>query len=114
MKRCLDNARALRKNMTPHEQRLWYLLRDRRFAHYKFRRQFPLGYYVVDFACWQSKLIIELDGSQHSENAQYDAARTTWLERRGWRVLRFWNNDFDNEEGVLEVILAALENTPSP
>ncbi|WP_318378798.1 endonuclease domain-containing protein [Enterobacter sp.] len=109
-----EHARVLRKNMTPHERRLWYLLRDRRFAHYKFRRQQPLGYYVVDFACWRARLIIELDGGQHDEQAAYDEKRTAWLAQHGWRVLRFWNNELENEEGVLMTILAALEGAPSP
>ncbi|WNP35792.1 endonuclease domain-containing protein [Enterobacter kobei] len=114
MKIHLLHARALRKNMTSQERKLWYLLRDRRFAGYKFRRQLPLGRFVVDFACWQAKLVIELDGGQHSENVDYDELRTLWLARHGWRVVRFWNNDLDNVEGVLMAITAALKQAPHP
>lgn len=114
MKTHLLHARALRKNMTPQERKLWFLLRDRRFAGYKFRRQLPLGRFVVDFACWQAKLVIELDGGQHSENVDYDELRTLWLARHGWRVVRFWNNDLDNVEGVLMAITAALKQSPHP
>nr|WP_318382671.1 DUF559 domain-containing protein [uncultured Enterobacter sp.] len=108
MKTDIEKARALRRNMTPHEQQLWRLLRDRRLAHYKFRRQVPLGRYIVDFACWQARLIVELDGGQHSDNTHYDDARTAWLALHGWHVLRFWNNQLKHEEGVLLAILAAL------
>ena len=114
MKTHLLHARALRRNMTPQERKLWFLLRDRRFAGYKFRRQLPLGRFVVDFACWQAKLVIELDGGQHSENVDYDELRTLWLARHGWRVVRFWNNDLDNVEGVLMAITAALKQSPHP
>jgi len=114
MKTPLLHARALRKNMTPQERKLWYLLRDRRFAGYKFRRQLPLGRFVVDFACWQAKLVIELDGGQHSENVDYDEVRTLWLARHGWRVVRFWNNDLLDMENVLMVIVAALKASPHP
>ena len=114
MKTHLMHARALRKNMTPQERKLWYLLRDRRFAGYKFRRQLPLGRFVVDFACWQAKLVVELDGGQHSENVDYDKVRTLWLGRHGWRVVRFWNNDLLDMENVLMVIMAALKASPHP
>ena len=114
MKTSTENARALRKNLTPHERRLWHLLRDRRLGNHKFRRQLPVGCYIVDFACWRARLVVELDGGQHSERAAYDRERTAWLTRHGWRVLRFWNNELENMEGVLMVILAALEEPPSP
>ena len=102
-------AKTLRQTMTPEEQVLWYLLRNRRFADYKFRRQHPVGPFILDFACYQPQLAIELDGGQHDENHRYDERRTQWLEGRGWKVLRFWNNELsENTEGVLTVILEAL------
>ncbi|MRS14314.1 DUF559 domain-containing protein [Enterobacteriaceae bacterium RIT691] len=109
-------ARQLRRALTPEEQRLWYLLRSRHFSHYKFRRQHPVGNYILDFACCQARLAVELDGGQHDERYCYDARRTAWLTQQGWRVIRFWNNEFwSNESGVLERILEALqESLPSP
>ncbi len=103
-------ARELRRESTPHEQHLWAYLRDRRFADFKFRRQVPIGPFVVDFVCFESRLIIELDGSQHSDDQSYDTRRDAELERRGFRVLRFWNGDLTgNKMRVLDSIAAALE-----
>jgi very-short-patch-repair endonuclease len=102
-------AKTLRQTMTPQEQRLWHLLRNRHFSDHKFRRQHPIGPFIVDFACLRTKVIIELDGGQHSERHHYDESRTLWLERRGWRVLRFWNNEFtQNSDDVLAVIHTTL------
>ena len=79
-------------------------------ANYKFRRQYPVDRFVADFACIEHRLIIEADGGQHAENVQ-DEERTAWLEKQGWRVLRFWNNDIlSNTESVMETILAVLED----
>ena len=104
-------ARALRVTMTDAERRLWACLRGRRLVGYKFRRQHPLGRFIVDFACIEHRLMIEADGGQHSEN-EADERRTAWLQRRGWRVLRFWNNEIlTNSEGVQEAILEALDQT---
>jgi very-short-patch-repair endonuclease len=89
----LSNAKALRRNLTEAEQRLWYHLRAHRFMGYKFKRQKPIGRYIVDFACLEHRLIIELDGGQHSEQAVYDQQRDTWLRSQGYTILRFWNND---------------------
>ena len=101
-------ARDLRRTSSDAEIRLWAHLRARRLAGYKFRRQHPIGPFIVDFACTERRLIVEADGSQHSENAA-DERRTEWLTSQGWRVVRFWNNDIlANTEGVLEAILAAL------
>jgi very-short-patch-repair endonuclease len=103
-----QRARALRVSMTDAERRLWACLRGRRLVGYKFRRQHPLGRYILDFACIEHRLAIEADGGQHSESAA-DERRTAWLERQGWRVLRFWNNEIlANSEGVQEMILQAL------
>ncbi len=105
----MENVKALRAQQTPEEQRLWQLLRARRFYGYKFRRQMPIGAYIVDFACYEARLIVELDGGQHAERAEYDLSRTAFLQAKGWRVIRFWNNDFRAfEEGVLMVILEHL------
>jgi len=87
---------------------MWSALRDRRLSRYKFRRQHPIDTYIVDFACTKHRLVIEIDGSQHAENRS-DKDRTAQLERLGWRVLRFWNNDvLTNTNGVTEAILQAL------
>jgi very-short-patch-repair endonuclease len=101
-------ARRLRRASTDAERRLWALLRDRRLAGYRFRRQHPIGDYVVDFACTKHNLIIEADGGQHSDN-QADERRTAFLQNEGWHLIRFWNNDvLANTEGVIETILRAL------
>jgi very-short-patch-repair endonuclease len=91
---------------TDAELRLWRLLRDRRLNGIKFRRQVPLGPYIVDFLCVGAKLIVEADGSQHAESRR-DTIRDTYLASHGWKVLRFWNNEVvQNREGVLETIVA--------
>ena len=103
-------ARHLRKNQTEAETLLWSRLRAKQLAGYRFRRQHPIRGYVVDFVCLEKKLVIELDGSQHVEQASADMVRTASIERDGFRVIRFWNNDvFGNLDGVLEQILSALE-----
>jgi very-short-patch-repair endonuclease len=99
----------MRRAPTDAERKLWQILRDRRFEQYKFRRQFPIGNYIVDFVCLSEKLIIEADGGQHDENRDADLARTRWLELNGYRVLRFWNREILAEtEGVYICILRAL------
>ena len=104
-----EKARALRVTMTDAERRLWACLPGRRLVGYKFRRQHPLGPFIVDFACIEHRLVIEADGGQHAES-KADARRTVWLERHGWRVLRFWNPDIlKSTEGVQEMILEALK-----
>jgi very-short-patch-repair endonuclease len=104
-------ARRLRREQTPHEARLWALLRGRRFLNYRFRRQVPIGPYIADFLCHGRRLIVELDGSQHADDPE-DAVRDAELQRRGYRVLRIWNNDMtSNENGVGEAILAALRES---
>ena len=112
----MDKLKQLRMDMTPEEMRLWYLLRGRRFFGYKFRRQMPIGPYIVDFACYKAKLIIELDGGQHQDKEAYDSGRSDFLKANGWEVVRFWNNEFRaNEEGVLITILEQLRRLmPSP
>jgi very-short-patch-repair endonuclease len=112
-----DLARRLRRELTQPERKLWYALRDRRFHEHKFRRQQPIGRYVVDFVCFEAKLVIEMDGSQHAmpENVESDRIRTDFLEAEGFHVLRIWNVEFmRNTEGVPETIRLALERTPHP
>jgi very-short-patch-repair endonuclease len=93
---------------------LWQILRAKRLAGFKFKRQLPIDHYIADFVCVQRRLIVEADGGQHSESAA-DAKRDAYLRAQGFRVLRFWNNDiFNNEEGVLTSILHALERPLSP
>jgi len=107
-------AAKLRHNQTDAERKMWMLLRDRRLEGFKFRRQTPIGRYIVDILCPQKGLIVELDGGQHNDS-RTDAQRTAWLESRGYRVLRFWNNDvLTNPEGVLTTVLLALNKPPSP
>lgn len=104
-----ERARQLRTNQTGAEQRLWYHLRDRRFMGLKFRRQRPVGPYIVDFVCLAPMLVIELDGGQHAEQEGYDRRRDQWLREQGFTVLRFWNNEVMNEtEAVLEAIREAV------
>jgi len=103
----------MRRDMTDAEKTLWRLLRAKRLDDGKFRRQLPIGPFIVDFACPSKRLVIEADGSQHAECA-YDGRRDAWLGSQGWRVLRFWNRDIlTNHEGVWRSIAAALA-TPLP
>ncbi|MEP3439547.1 MAG: endonuclease domain-containing protein [Hoeflea sp.] len=87
------NARRMRCAMTEAELKLWNELRAHRLMGLGFRRQVPIGRFIADFACPEHKLIVEVDGSQHAENLTHDQARTNYLERRGWKVVRFWNDD---------------------
>jgi adenine-specific DNA-methyltransferase len=89
----ITKARLLREKSTPAEQKLWQYLRNKRFKSLKFRRQYPVGPYILDFVCLSQKLIIELDGSQHLEQILYDTERTQYLEHFGFHVLRFWNHE---------------------
>ncbi len=111
----LGHAKRLRSNQTEAEQRLWYHLRAHRFLGLKFKRQKPVGRYVVDFVCLEHRLVIEIDGGQHSEQTAYDQRRDAWLRSQGYSVLRFWNNDvMQRLESVLEQIRLALSPGPSP
>ena len=102
-------AKQLRRNMTDVEKKLWAALRGRRFEQYKFRRQVPVGKYIVDFVCLERRLIIELDGSQH-EGSSSDATRDAWLKTQGFRILRFWNININQAlDGTLLAILDALK-----
>ena len=104
--------RQLRRNQTEAERQLWSRLRDRQLAGQKFRRQVALGPFIVDFVCFDARPLIELDGGQHGKMAQllHDDERTAWLEGKGYRLLRFWNNEvMENMEGVLTAIAKALQ-----
>ena len=110
-----SRPQQLRTNATEAERRIWYFLRNRHFKSFKFRRQHPIGIYIVDFVCLEQKLIVEIDGGQHAERVQYDERRTNALSAKGFRLLRFWNNDvLLNTNAVLEAILAELNASPSP
>ena len=105
----VKRRRGLRRNSTDAEMRIWLALRDRRLGGYKFIRQEAIGPYIVDFVCRDRRVIIELDGGQHSESTR-DQERDAFLTSEGYKVLRFWNNDvMSNRDGVLETILAELE-----
>jgi very-short-patch-repair endonuclease len=108
----LARVRRLRREATEAEKRLWAHLRARRLDDHKFRHQVWIGPFVADFLCKEAKLIVEVDGSQHAEATDYDARRSGYLAARGYRVLRFWNNDVMNDlASVLEAIRTSL---PSP
>src|SRR5579864_9126904 len=109
-------ARTLRAESTEVERKLWSLLRGRRLAGVKFRRQVPIDRYFADFACVEAKLVVELDGGQHNDQADYDEQRSKTLEACGWRVVRFWNSDvIENADGVADTILAELgRRAPQP
>jgi very-short-patch-repair endonuclease len=115
VRKIVQRARELRRNPTDTERKLWHHIRDKQIENYRFRRQRPIGKYIVDFICLEANLVIELDGGQHADQQQYDAERTKYLTAQGLHVLRYWNNDvMQNIEGVLEDILAALlQRTPS-
>ena len=115
-----QRARMLRKNMTDAERLLWRYLRNRELGGYKFRRQKPIGSYIVDFVCLEKKIVVEVDGGQHAKQVEADEERSEYLEEKGFQVLRFWNNEVLNEtESVLSVIFSFLSGdtngyTPHP
>ncbi|MEX0644279.1 MAG: endonuclease domain-containing protein [Parvularculaceae bacterium] len=115
-----ERARALRRNQTSAERMLWRMLRAKEEIGVRFRRQHPLGCYIVDFICLERSLIVEVDGGQHgdSPHQQYDRARDAWLESRGYLVLRFWNGEiYDAIDGVIVRIREALSariDSPPP
>ena len=109
-KQLKERSRGLRKNLTDAEQKLWQKLRNKQIYDHKFRRQFVLGNYIVDFICLDKRLIIEVDGGQHMENVGYDSQGDEWLKKQNFKVLRFWNNQVLSEiDSVLEVIVKKLE-----
>ncbi|MFH1158079.1 MAG: DUF559 domain-containing protein [Pseudomonadota bacterium] len=107
-------AKKLRVNSTNAERVFWLKIRDRQIEGCKFRRQCPIDMYIVDFVCFERRLVVELDGGQHCENPK-DKIRDKYLSDHGFRVIRFWNNDvLENMEGVFSVLVEALKETPSP
>lgn len=102
----LKFARRLREDQTPAESKLWHIIRNRQIGGYKFRRQQPIGQYIVDFYCSQSQLVIEIDGDTHADQIEYDQARTKWLAKEGYKLIRFTNSDIHaNLENVADEIL---------
>jgi very-short-patch-repair endonuclease len=110
-------AKSLRKRSTDAEQLLWSRLRAGRFEGMRFRRQHPIGRCIVDFVCLERRLIIELDGGQHAlpDEIDKDRQRDAWLEKEGYTVVRFWDNEvLMNIRGVLDALMEKLHKTPSP
>src|SRR4030042_4305076 len=106
-------ARVLRQHLTDAERRLWYHLQNRQLGGWKFRRQHPVGPFIVDFICLEKKVVIEVDGGQHAENEELDTQRSAYLKEKGYHILRFWNNEVLQEtEAVLNAIFASLEEAP--
>ncbi len=104
------HAQDLRQAMTDAEHKLWYHLRNRRLAGYKFRRQVPIGCYIADFVCLNPKLIVEADGGQHLAQHHHDKQRSAYLQQQGFAVLRFWNDEILTQtETVLQVIADKLD-----
>ncbi|MCJ7496888.1 MAG: endonuclease domain-containing protein [candidate division Zixibacteria bacterium] len=98
-------VKTLRKNSTKAERMLWKNLRTKQMEGFKFRRQEPIGNYVVDFVCFEKRIVIEVDGGQHVREVIKDKQREKWLKKQGFKILRFWNNEvLRNIEGVIEVI----------
>ena len=111
-----QNAKTLRSGMTDAERRLWSRLRREQLG-VKFRRQHPLGTYVLDFVCLNPKLVVEVDGSQHLQQAAYDERRTAWLETQGYAVLRFWANEVLSETDAVVISIGqslGLAAAPAP
>ncbi len=107
-----SNARQLRRGATDAERVLWRYIRRKQLGGYRFRRQHPIGEFIVDFFCFEKGLVIELDGGHHAEHEDYDLNRTRCLESQGYQVLRFWNNQVMGEiEAVKQVILDKLTAT---
>ena len=120
-KRPTQHSRDLRANMTEAELKLWEQLSARKVAGTRFNTQFPIGQFICDFVSRGAKLVIEVDGATHGKSERADAARTRFIESRGYRVIRFWNNEvMGNIEGVVAEIervlceMAAIRNKPSP
>jgi very-short-patch-repair endonuclease len=102
-------AQELRKRMTVAERKLWFVLRDRKFAKFKFRRQVPIGRFIADFVCFERRLVIEVDGGQHADSVS-DRRRDRWFAANGYRVLRFWNNEvMRNLDGVATLLAETLD-----
>jgi very-short-patch-repair endonuclease len=111
----VHNAKLLRRNMTDAERLLWKHLRSKQVAGMKFRRQEPIGQYIVDFVSFEKKIIVEVDGGQHSEQREKDRERDRWLKTQGFVVLRFWNHEvLQHVEVVVESISDRASTLPNP
>lgn len=109
----LDYARTLRLEQTEQERQLWQCLRAKRFAGFKFKRQHPIGGYIADFICFEPRLIVELDGSQHAGLKYCDQERDAWFESQQFRVIRIWNNQWTRQRrNVLQMIWNELQKDP--
>ena len=109
----LNLAKSMRSNMTKEELKFWCIVRAKNFYGYKFKRQVLIGNYIVDFLCPEKRLIVEIDGGQHNEdnNIQSDNVRTLYLEKQGYKIIRFWNDEVsENIEGVCERLRRVLDN----
>jgi very-short-patch-repair endonuclease len=114
-----QRAKALRKRLTDAERLLWRHLRNRELGGWKFRRQYPVGPFIVDFIFVEKNLVIEVDGGPHAENEEQDIQRSEYLNRMGYRVFRFWNNQVLQEteavlEAIFEILVEGKQNSPSP
>jgi len=110
-----EMAKTLRKNLTDSERKLWKYLQAKGFEGLKFRRQEPIGNYIVDFVCYEKRLVIEIDGGQHMEEKSKDGVRDKWFREQGFKVLRFWDNEvLTNIVGVLELIRQSITPSPHP
>jgi very-short-patch-repair endonuclease len=108
------HVKFLRQNSTTAETLLWHQLRRKRVGNLRFRRQYRLGGYIVDFVCLAARLIVEVDGDSHDQTYGHDQRRTQWLEGQGFRVIRFWNHEvIDNLEGVVRTIEIELNKAPT-
>jgi very-short-patch-repair endonuclease len=115
VRREIVTARRLRRGQTDAEHALWQRLRGRQICAAKFRRQYPIPPFIVDFCCVERRLVIEIDGGQHAATVETDRRRTQSLQRQGYRVLRFWNSDVLQQiDAVLDEIDRALRQAPSP
>jgi len=115
LRRDTDRSRSLRAGSTDAERALWAHLKARNLAGCKFRRQYAISGFVVDFVCLERRLVVELDGGQHVEQSAYDERRSAILSKSAFRVIRFWNDDvLLRMESVLEEILRQLQTPPSP
>jgi very-short-patch-repair endonuclease len=111
--RIRDFAKKMRREPTDAEAKMWRLLRDRRFAQFKFRRQVPFQSLILDFVCFEKRLVVEIDGSQHADSER-DTAREAVLLAEGFRIARYWNNDvLQRPTAVLEDVLAKLAESES-
>lgn len=109
MSSIIDRAKSLRKGATMAEKKLWSLLRRKQLKNYKFRRQTPVSGFIVDFICFEARLIIEVDGRDHEDKRRADAYRTDRLSSMGYAILRFWNHEiFSHTDKVIEKILSHL------